>query len=78
MSRLHGEAVTLLAEVRAELGRGRKGLNKACEGTVSRLRVLIDEANSIANGENLSDRRDSEAAGDVGGQAAIDALFGTR
>jgi hypothetical protein len=39
---------------------------------------LIDEANAIANGETLSDRRDADQLGDVGGQAAIDALFGTR
>ena len=43
-----------------------------------RLRVLIDEANTIANGETLPDRKDPEQLGDVGGQAAIDALFGTR
>jgi hypothetical protein len=42
------------------------------------LRVLIDEANAIANGEALPERTDSDNAGEVGGQAAIDALFGTR
>ena len=41
-------------------------------------RVLIDEANAIANGEALPDRADPDTIGDVGGQAAIDALFGTR
>jgi hypothetical protein len=39
---------------------------------------LIDEANAIANGETVPENPDSETAGDVGGQAAIDALFGTR
>jgi hypothetical protein len=40
--------------------------------------VLIDEANAIANGEGLPERTDPDSPGDVGGQAAIDALFGTR
>jgi hypothetical protein len=52
-------------------------LNKTCERAAQRLRILIDEANAIANGETLPDRADDET-GDVSGQAAIDALFGTR
>lgn len=78
VARLHGEAVTLVAEVAAELnGRG-KDLNATCERATQRLRVLIDEANAIANGEALSDRTNPDASADIGGQAAIDALFGTR
>lgn len=78
VARLHGEAVTLVAEVAAQFdGNGRK-LNKTCEKAAQRLRILIDEANAIANGETLPERAESESAGDVGGQAAIDALFGTR
>ena len=78
VARLHGEAVTLVAEVASQLdGNGRK-LNKTCEKAAQRLRILIDEANAIANGEALPERTESESAGDVGGQAAIDALFGTR
>jgi hypothetical protein len=77
VARLHGEAVTLVAEVAAELN-GSKDLNKTCENAARRLRVLIDEANAIANGEALPDRSDPDTLGDVGGQAAIDALFGTR
>jgi hypothetical protein len=77
VARLHGEAVTLVAEVAAELN-GSKDLNKTCENAARRLRVLIDEANAIANGEALPDRSDPDTFGDVGGQAAIDALFGTR
>jgi hypothetical protein len=46
VTRLHGEAVTLVAEVVANL--------------------------------NGSDRTDPDTPGDVGGQAAIDALCGTR
>jgi len=78
VARLHGEAVTLVAEVAADLNSGNKDLNKTCEKAARRLRILIDEANAIANGEALADRADPDALGDVGGQAAIDALFGTR
>ncbi len=78
MARLHGEAVTLVAEVAAELNGSTSALNKSCEQAAQRLRVLIDEANAIANGEALPDRSDPDTLGDVGGQAAIDALFGTR
>jgi hypothetical protein len=78
VARLHGEAVTLVAEVAGKLDGNPKALNKACEQAAQRLRVLIDEANAIANGEALPDRTDPDTIGDVGGQAAIDALFGTR
>ena len=78
VARLHGEAVTLVAEVAQALSGGENSLNNTCVKGTQRLRVLIDEANAIANGETLSDRKDGEQMGDVGGQAAIDALFGTR
>jgi hypothetical protein len=78
VARLHGEAVTLVAEVAGQLTGNLKALNKTCEQAAQRLRVLIDEANAIANGEALADRTDPDTIGDVGGQAAIDALFGTR
>jgi hypothetical protein len=77
VARLHGEAVTLVAEVAQDLTGSTKILNKTCEKAAQRLRILIDEANAIANGEALPDK-DPETLGDVGGQAAIDALFGTR
>ncbi len=77
VARLHGEAVTLVAEVAADLGGKTGALNDTCEKAGQRLRMLIDEANAIANGE-LSDRTEAEASADVGGQAAIDALFGNR
>ena len=77
VARLHGEAVTLIAEVATDLNRGNRNLNKTCEKAALRLRILIDEANAIANGEALTDRTDPDTPGDVGGQAAIDALFGT-
>ena len=60
VARLHGEAVTLVAEVAADLTGNRKTLNKTCEKAAQRLRVLIDEANAIANGETLPDRKDPE------------------
>jgi hypothetical protein len=78
VARLHGEAVTLVAEVASKLTGNPKALNKTCEQAAQRLRILIDEANAIANGEALSDRTDPDTVGDVGGQAAIDALFGNR
>lgn len=76
VARLHGEAVTLVAEVAANLTGSTAALNATCELAVQRLRLLIDEANAIANGEALPDRTDPDTLGDVGGQAAIDALFG--
>ncbi len=78
VARLHGEAVTLVAEVAANLTGSAGPLNNTCEQAAQRLRVLIDEANAIANGEALVDRADPDTLGDVGGQAAIDALFGGR
>jgi hypothetical protein len=73
VARLHGEAVTLIGEVAAELkSNNKRGLRERCVEAVQRLRILIDEANAIANGETGQNRG---ANGDVGGQAAIDALF---
>ena len=77
VSKLHGEALTLVASVGAKLNSG-NGLDKSCLEAASRLRVLIEEANAIANGETEAGRGDREAQGDVGGQAAIDALFDNR
>ena len=73
-----GEAVTLVAEVASELDGDAKTLHATCDRAAQRLRVLIDEANAIANGETVAGLSDSETAGDVGGHAAIDALFGSR
>jgi hypothetical protein len=78
VARLHGEALTIVGEIASELGKGNARLDKTCEKAAQRLRVLIEEANAIANGEALPQKSGSEAAGDVGGQSAIDALFGTR
>jgi len=78
VARLHSEALTIVGEVAGQLGSGKGRLDKACEHAAQRLRVLIDEANAIANGEALPERVDADKLGDVSGQAAIDALFGTR
>ena len=78
VARLHSEALTIVGEVAGQLGSGKGRLDKTCEHAAQRLRVLIDEANAIANGEALPERVDADKLGDVSGQAAIDALFGTR
>ena len=78
MARLHGEAVTLIAEIAGELAGNGKALSQSCEHAAQRLKLLIDQANAIANGENVPQGPASEAPGEVGGQAAIDALFGRR
>jgi hypothetical protein len=77
VARLHGEALTVVATVGTALDNG-QGLDKACVDAAARLRILIDEANAIANGEIPADRGDSEEQSEVSSQAAIDALFGTR
>ena len=41
----------------------------------ARLGILINDANAIANGDARSDATDADEAS---GQAAVDALFGTR
>lgn len=78
VARLHGEAVTLIAEVSSALDGNGRALSQTCSHAAQRLRLLIDEANAIANGENAPERSETDQAGDVGGQAAIDALFGSR
>jgi hypothetical protein len=40
-----------------------------------RLRILIDKANAIANGETRQSPSEAAVAGHGGGQAAIDVLF---
>lgn len=74
---LHGEALTLVATVGGELDSG-GDLEKTCLDAASRLRVLIDQANAIANGEVPAERGETEAQGETSSQAAIDALFGSR
>jgi len=77
VARLHGEALTLVAGVGAELDGG-QSLDRACMDAANRLRLLIEEANAIANGEFPAERGDGEGQVEVSSQADIDALFGTR
>ncbi len=42
---------------------------------VARLSVLIEEANAIANGEEIPGAAEDDANGEANSQAAIDALF---
>ena len=71
VAKLHGEAVTVIAEVATELkGRNKRRLHQALRGGVARLRVLIVAANRIATGESTEDRVDPFA--DIGPQGAID------
>lgn len=52
VSRLHGEAVTVIASVARELANdGERHLHRSCVDAVLRLRVLIEEASGIATGE---------------------------
>jgi hypothetical protein len=77
VARLQGEATTVVAEVATELkGRNKRRLHHRCEEGVARLRVLIDEANTIATGESTEDR--VEPFADIGAQGAVDALFNSR
>jgi hypothetical protein len=75
VARLHGEALTLVATVGNRLAGG-DDLESSCLEAATRLRLLIDEANAIANGEIPAERGDPDAQ-EVSSQADIDALFGT-
>jgi hypothetical protein len=77
VSRLHGEALTLVAVVGGALDGG-SDLEKICTDAVSRLRLLIDKANAIANGDIPAEAGTVETHGEVSSQADIDAMFGTR
>ena len=74
VAKLHGEAVTLVAEVASELGdaKGERRLRSTCQTGAQRLRALIERANAIANGDALEDNPE------LGSQAAVDALFDPR
>jgi hypothetical protein len=74
VAKLHGEAVTLVAEVASELGdaKGERRLRATGTTGAQRLRALIERANAIANGDAADD------SADLGSQAAVDAIFGPR
>jgi hypothetical protein len=54
----------VVATVGTALDNG-QGLDEACVDAAARLRILIDEANAIANGEIPAERGDSEEQGEV-------------
>jgi hypothetical protein len=75
VAKLHGEAITVIAGVAAELKREDKtGLHASCTEAVSRLRVLIDAANGIATGESAD--ADHRPYDDTGSQSFVDSVFG--
>lgn len=69
--RLQGEALRLVSSVGRALDR-EQDIEMTCKGSASRLRVLIDDANAIANGY-LSD-----GSGGKRSQMTIDTLFRLR
>ncbi len=71
VAKLHGEAITVIAEVAAELKRADKtGLHASCTEAVARLLVLIEEANAIATGEPAG--HGDEPFGDQDSQGPVD------
>lgn len=77
VAKLHGEALTLIASVGTKLASG-EGLDTSCLEAAARLRILIEAANAIANGEIAAARGEADVDSDVVGQAAIDAMFSNR
>jgi hypothetical protein len=75
VARLHREAVKLVGDIRATLYGKQPGVDVLCSQAVARLSALIEEANAIANGEEIPGTAEDSARGEASGQAAIDALF---
>lgn len=69
IAKLQSEALTQIASMGAKLNSG-AGLNRSCLGAATRLRCLIEDAATIANG--------AEPKGKSGSRGAIAALFGAR
>ena len=74
VARLQGEALRLVAAVAQALD-GPPDLKMTCDGAAARLRVLIDDANAIANGY-LAD--EDGGKGGKTSQITIDTLFRLR
>jgi len=74
VARLQGEALRLVAAVSQSLD-SQNGLAATCSGAASRLRVLIEDANAIANGylPEEDDGKDARPS-----QITIDTLFRRR
>ena len=75
VERLHSEATKLVGDIRATIYGKQPGVDVLCTQAVARLSTLIEEANAIANGEEIAGDADENANGEASGQAAIDALF---
>jgi hypothetical protein len=75
VERLHSEATKLVGDIRATIYGKQPGVDVLCGQAVARLSTLIEEANAIANGEEIAGDADENANGEASGQAAIDALF---
>ncbi|MEM7399388.1 MAG: hypothetical protein AAGF48_07465 [Pseudomonadota bacterium] len=74
VARLQGEALRLVAAVGRSLD-SPNDLAQTCSDAAARLRVLIDDANAIANGHPSDDERHK---GERPGQITIDTLFRRR
>lgn len=74
IARLQAEALRAVAAVGHSLDNG-NDIKMACSGASSRLRVLIDDANAIANGYVSPD---AGGKGSKRGQITIDTLFRLR
>lgn len=74
VARLQGEALRLVAAVGRSLD-NTNDLEMACTGAASRLRVLIDDANAIANGYLSENTEDGSLKPN---QITIDTLFRLR
>jgi hypothetical protein len=75
VERLHSEATKLVGDIRATIYGKQPDVDVLCTQAVARLSTLIEEANAIANGEEIAGDADENANGEASGQAAIDALF---
>ncbi|MDJ0512032.1 MAG: hypothetical protein QNJ62_01160 [Methyloceanibacter sp.] len=74
VARLQGEALRLVAAVGQSLD-SQNDLAMTCSGATSRLRVLIDDANAIANGHPSADDEGKDVRPS---QITIDTLFRLR
>lgn len=64
-----------MGDIRATIYGKQPDVDVLCTQAVARLSTLIEEANAIANGEEIAGDADENANGEASGQAAIDALF---
>lgn len=77
VARLQGEALRLVASVGNALG-GTGDVKLACDRATARLRKLIEEANTIANGAGFEKQGKTETKSDICNQMTLDSLFQPR